>query len=97
MSSQSAKIDSQGSERRVIARVASNLDGFYLDRSGNKPLRVLDVSATGAKLRFDETQQIPDVFQFYVPEFCLRYEVEVMWRKDAEVSVRFERAWREER
>ncbi len=84
-------------DRRVIQRVATNIDGIYLTDAGEALCQLIDVSPTGAKLHFEEPQDIPEEFELYVPDFNLRYRVTSVWRTGHEISVRFEQCWRETR
>lgn len=93
----SVKAEDKAAERRRIERVATNIDALWLQEDGHMPCRMIDVSPTGARLKFADPDTVPDKFEIYVPDFGLRYEVVTRWRDGSNISVQFEKAWRAER
>lgn len=82
-------------DRRRIERVATNIDAVWLAENDTVDCRLLDVSPTGARLKFEQPDTVPDMFEIYVADFALRYIVETKWRDGKNISVQFLKAWRE--
>lgn len=82
-------------DRRRIERVATNIDALWLDASETIPCRLLDVSPTGARLKFADPDRVPARFEIFVPDFQMCYLVDVKWRDGTSISVQFQKAWRE--
>ena len=83
-----ASVDKEGrlAPRRKVLKAA-------IAASNNRHLMVScsvkDVSATGARLRVDNTVSIPDTFELIIPVDGLEANCEVVWRRTNEVGVKF--------
>jgi hypothetical protein len=78
--------DRRGAPRRRVLKAAIVA---YNDRHSTLPCMVRDLSATGARLRADNSIAIPDTFELIVELDGLEARCEVVWRRDGEVGVKF--------
>jgi hypothetical protein len=78
--------DLRAAPRRKVLKAA-------IAASNNRHLTVSctvkDLSATGARLRVDNTVSIPDTFELLIPLDGLEANCEVVWRKSNEAGVKF--------
>lgn len=58
-------------------------------RQSTLPCAVRDLSASGARLRSDNPLLIPDTFELLIDLDGLEADCKVMWRRGAEVGVKF--------
>jgi hypothetical protein len=82
---------SRGAERRVNARVRSNTR-VWADSGGVVPVvdcKILDLSETGAQLLVLQEVELPQHFQLQHDSSRILGTVEVVWRKENRVGVRF--------
>lgn len=61
----------------------------YSDRHVTLNCTVRDISATGAKLRVEGSVTAPDTFELLIPLDGMEANCEVVWRKEADIGVRF--------
>lgn len=61
----------------------------YSDRHVTIGCIVRDISATGARLRVEGSVHAPDSFELLIPLDGLEAQCEVVWRREADVGVRF--------
>jgi hypothetical protein len=61
----------------------------YSDRHVTLNCMVRDISATGAKLRVEGSVTAPDTFELLIPLDGMEANCEVVWRKEADIGVRF--------
>jgi PilZ domain-containing protein len=83
------RIDNRGQVRRPIhirAKLVSS-DGSLL-----RDWMVLDISATGARIKVDRPQQVPDVFTIVFTPLGRPYRVcHTTWRTTTQIGVMFDR------
>ncbi|WP_350333049.1 PilZ domain-containing protein [Coralliovum pocilloporae] len=75
----------QGSRRRVLkaAKIVYSNSAFVVD------CVMRDVSDQGAKLKVDESVEIPSHFQLYLKADKIVYDCQRKWRKGSELGVEF--------
>jgi len=81
----------RGAERRVNARRPSNAR-VWADLGGVLPVvdcKILDLSETGAQLLVLQEVELPQHFQLQHDSSRILGTVEVVWRKENRVGVRF--------
>jgi hypothetical protein len=61
----------------------------YSDRHVTINCMVRDISATGAKLRVEGSVTAPDTFELLIPLDGMEANCEVVWRREADIGVRF--------
>ena len=78
-------------DNRTAPRLRSLLKGriTYNNRLSTIDCVVRDISATGARLALTHQNVLPDKFELYVPLKEQTYSVEVRWRADEDMGVRF--------
>jgi PilZ domain len=79
------------SERRQSQRQKSLLRGciYFNNRRSAFDCLIRDISATGARLIFSETINVPDVVELYVSQKDETLRARVQWRRGGEVGVAF--------
>jgi hypothetical protein len=83
--------ESRGAERRGNARIRSNAR-VWADPGGVLPVvdcKILDLSETGAQLLVLQEVELPQHFQLQRDSSRILGTVEVVWRKENRVGVRF--------
>jgi hypothetical protein len=61
----------------------------YSDRHVTINCMVRDISATGARLRVEGSVTAPDTFELLIPLDGMEANCEVVWRREADIGVRF--------
>ncbi len=82
--------NSQRSERRGRGRRRAILAGLLLLDDGRScHCRIVDMSDTGARVRLPTLTALPDKFWLLNASGWLAYEVELKWRSDMDLGLRF--------
>ncbi|MGI9481977.1 MAG: PilZ domain-containing protein [Hyphomicrobiales bacterium] len=78
-------------DRREAARIPVDHNALGLSSSQTKALdcNVLDLSVTGARVKIQDVDIIPQKFKLFIPEAGWLYSCEVVRRSGGEVGVRF--------
>lgn len=61
----------------------------YSDRHVTINCMVRDISATGARLRIEGSVTAPDTFELLIPLDGLEANCQVVWRREADIGVKF--------
>jgi uncharacterized protein YceH (UPF0502 family) len=79
------------SERRRSTRQKSLLRGciYFNKRRSAMDCLIRDISATGARLIFSETINVPDIVELYIPQKEETLCAHVQWHHGGEVGVAF--------
>ena len=78
-------------DRREATRIPVDHNALGLTSSRTKALdcHVLDLSVTGARLKIEDVNIVPQQFKLFIPEAGWLYSCEVVRRSGGEVGVRF--------
>jgi hypothetical protein len=78
-------------ERRVNVRRRCVLTGyvFFLNDEHILPVRVSNLSETGAKLNLSGLRPIPDSFTIAIPQRLLAFDAQVTWKKLPDLGILF--------
>ncbi len=78
-------------ERRKEYRRSVDLTGICEIDEPSKQVdcRVLDLTNTGAQLRFSSTEGVPDVFRLHIPGVNAILDCRVAWRQEAKLGVTY--------
>ena len=82
------------SERRTAHRMLINANGYlsYSMPRQTQSCVVIDVSQTGAKLKVESVNHVPDSFRLHIDSAEFSTECIVVWRGASEVGVVFQAA-----
>ena len=76
-------------EKRIQERTATSMPAHLFSDRVNVDCEILDLSASGARLRVRPGLFLPKHFTLRAPELGGDKAVEVMWRNKVQLGVRF--------